>query len=177
MIHPMRTRLAILALGTLGTLGGCQNPSATLVHAGRDPLPDLAAPAEPLARDGAAVTLDGTPAASAAPARTTTLDRSAWATVTVSQPRGQVEVQPTYYSLFEGFSNDARATGRYPTTATALATHGEGQTALQDGVAQPAIGIFWLASVPGQLIVSPPWTVRDQPDARAVEWLPPERKD
>lgn len=172
----MRTSLAILALGTLA---GCQNPSTTLVHAGRDPLPDLAAPAEPLPRDGEAVTLDGAPAASAHTPRTTTLDRSSWATITVSQPRGQVEVQPTYYSLFEGFSKDARATGRYPTAATALAYHGEGQTALQDGVAQPAIGIFWLATVPGQLIVTPPWTVRRQPDADAtdVQWLPPARKD
>lgn len=176
----MRSQLAILALAALGTLvalGACQNPSTTLVHAGRDPLPDLAPAGEPLPRDGGAVTLDGAPAATTAAARTTTLDRSAWTTVTVAQPRGQVEVQPTYYSLFEGFSKDARATGRYPTTSTALATHGEGQTALQDGLAQPAIGIFWLATVPGQLIVAPPWTVREQPAPDAVEWLPPARKD
>lgn len=170
----MRTPLAILALGSLAA---CQNPSTTLVHAGRDPLPDLAEAAEPLPRDGGAVTLDGAPAASASGARTTSLDRSSWSTVTVAQPRGQVEVQPTYYSLFEGFSSDARATGRYPTTATALATHGEAQTALQDGVAQPAIGVFWLATVPGQLIIAPPWTVRAQPAPDAVEWLPPPRKD
>lgn len=170
----MRSQLAILALVALGA---CQNPSTTLVHAGRDPLPDLVPAGEPLPRDGAAVTLDGAPADSAAAARTTSLDRSSWTTVTVAQPRGQVEVQPTYYSLFEGFSKDARATGRYPTASTALATRGEEQTALQDGFAQPAIGIFWLATVPGQLIVAPPWTVREQPAADAIEWLPPARKD
>lgn len=170
----MRIPFAILAVGTLAA---CQNPSATLVHAGRDPLPDLAAAPAPLGRDGEAVTVDGTPAADLAAARTTTLDRSSWSTVTVAQPRAQVEVQPTYHSLFEGFSDDARATGRYPTAATALATHGEGGTALQDGFAQPAIGIFWLATVPGQLIVAPPWTVRDQPSADSIEWLPPASKD
>ena len=164
---------AIIALG-----GGCQNPSATLVGAGNAPLPDLADAPAPLGRDGGPAKLgpeEGAPVD--AGVRTTSLDRTGWPRTSVRQPRGQVEVQPTYYSLFEGFSKDARATGRYPTASTALATRGEEQTALQDGFAQPAIGIFWLATVPGQLIVAPPWTVREQPAADAIEWLPPARKD
>jgi hypothetical protein len=120
------------------------------------------------------VTLDGTPvAAGAQPApSTTTLDRSSWGSVTVNQPRGQVEVQPTYYSLFEGFSKDPRATGQYPTTATALKDHGESNTALADGGAAPVIGIYWLATAPGRILFLPPWTVRHQPEGDSIEWLP-----
>ena len=163
------------ALGALFLLAaGCQNPGTTLVHAGEDPLPDLEPPAAaPLARDGGAVSLDGSPAALLPPAGagTSSADRARWRTVTVAQPRGQVEVQPTYYALFEGFSEGPRATGRHPTEKDALRTGEERASALADGVAQPAIGILWMASVPGQVIVLPPWTVRRQPDG--IEWLPP----
>lgn len=170
----MRTdRVAILAIALLAA--GCQNPSATLVHAGTDPIPDIAGHGDAaLPRDGGPVTLDGTPvAAGAQPApSTTTLDRSSWGSVTVNQPRGQVEVQPTYYSLFEGFSKDPRATGQYPTTATALKDHGESNTALADGGAAPVIGIYWLATAPGRILFLPPWTVRHQPEGDSIEWLP-----
>jgi hypothetical protein len=171
----MRTAASILPATclALAVAGGCQNPSHTLVHAGPDPIPDIEpATAEPLPREGGAVTLDGTPVAKGAKTApsTTSLDRSAWATTTVVQPRGQVEVQPTYYQLFEGFSGDPRAVGAYPTTATALHTNNESPMAVEDGFAAPVIGMLWLASVPGQLIVMPPWTVRRQPNG--IEWLP-----
>lgn len=169
----MRTTAAILLLAA--ATAGCQNPSATLTGAGERPLPDLAPAGEPLARDGVAVTLDGTPVARGDAAeragRTTTLNRSGWAANEVVQPRGQVEVQPTYYALFEGFSGDPRATGRFPTAADALAIHGEGPSAPADGAAQPAIGIFWLAAMPFHAVLVPPNTVRREP-AGSVEWLP-----
>lgn len=163
------------ALGTLSLLAaGCQNPGITLAHAGEAPLPDLAPPAAvPLARDGGPVSLDGSPAPRLAGtgAGTSSADRARWRTVTVVQPRGQVEVQPTYYALFEGLSGGPRATGRFPTEQDALRTGEERDAALADGVAQPAVGILWLASVPGQVIFLPPWTVRRQPGG--IEWLPP----
>jgi hypothetical protein len=171
----MRTTAAILLLAA--ATAGCQNPSATLAGAGERPLPDLAPAGEPLARDGVAVTLDGTPVARGDAAeragRTTTLDRSGWAANEVVQPRGQVEVQPTYYRLFEGLSGDPRATGRYPTTATALQTHDEAPAALADAAVAPVVGIGWLVIVPGHVVVVPPWTVRRQPGADGIEWLPP----
>lgn len=163
------------ALGALASLAaGCRNPGISIAHAGASPLPDLAPPSEPpLARDGGPVSLDGTPAfrGSSTGAGTASRDRASWRTVTVAQPRGQVEVQPTYYSLFEGFSGGPRAAGRYPTPQDALRTGEERDAAVADGIAQPAVGIFWLASVPGQVVVLPPWTVERQP--QGIEWLPP----
>lgn len=167
---------AITLLTSALAVAGCQNPSATLTHAGDDPIPDLATTQfVPIPRDGGPTTLDGKAfVASAPPAPTaTTLDRSAWAETTVHQPRGQVEVQPKYYTLFEGFSKDPRATGAYPTTATVLATGGESNTAVQDLAAQPFIGIYWLATTPGQIVFMPPWfTVRREP-IDGIEWMPP----
>jgi hypothetical protein len=158
---------AIIALG-----GGCQNPSATLVGAGNAPLPDLADAPAPLGRDGGPAKLgpeEGAPVD--AGVRTTSLDRTGWPRTSVRQPRGQVEVQPTYYALFEGFSGDPRASGRFPSAADALAIHGEGPSAPADGAAQPAIGIFWLAAMPFHAVLVPPNTVRREP-AGSVEWLP-----
>ena len=66
---------------------------------------------------------------------------------------------------------DARAEGRYPTAATVLAVHGEGATAVQDGLAAPVVGIFWLGTVPFHLVAMPPNTVVHQPSG-AIEWLP-----
>jgi hypothetical protein len=123
-------------------------------------------------KDGGAVALDGSPVATLPAPSTTTLDRREWPTQTVHQPRGQVEVQPTYYRLYEGNAADPRANGSYPTVATALATGGGRPTAVQDMAAAPLVGIFWLAITPGQVIVLPPWTVRRQPEGEGVEWLP-----
>lgn len=161
-------------LVTVCVISACQNPSATLTHAGEDPVADLApARLEPLGRDGTATTLDGTAVARGTrlTPSTTSLDRANWQSTTIRQPRGQVEVQPTYYKLFEGFSSDPRATGQYPTVASALGTRGEANTALQDLAAQPVIGIFWLATVPGQVIFLPPWVTVRQP-VDGIEWLP-----
>lgn len=168
----MRPAIAILLLAAAG---GCQNPSATIVGAGDRPLPDLAPQDPPIARDGGAVTLDGSPVASASsvPGRTTGLDRSAWTATEVLQPRGQVEVQPTYRPLFEGLSGDPRATGRYPTASTALAVHGEAPAAPADGVVAPLAGIGWMVIAPGHVVVVPPWTVRREPAGDGTEWLPP----
>lgn len=168
-IH-IATALCLVA----GLASGCQNPGVTLAHAGDHPLPDLApTAAAPLPRDGGAVNLDGSPAdvRTRSPGGTTSAGRAAWATVTVAQPRGQVEVQPTYYQLFPGFADGPRSHGRYPTTQDVLRTGEERDAALADGAAQPAIGIFWLATVPGQVLVLPPWTVRRQPEG--IEWMPP----
>lgn len=167
-------RTALPAIAALAVAAGCQNPSTSVVGAEPGALPDLR-PAEvaPAQRSGSATRLDGSPVASGTNvARSATdIDRSAWQPVAVEQPRGQVEVQPTYYRLFEGFSEDARARGRWPTAATALATHGEAGTAVQDGIAAPVIGIAWLAGVPVQLVLMPPNAVRHQPDG-GLEWLP-----
>jgi hypothetical protein len=167
-------RTALPAIAALAVAAGCQNPSTSVVGAEPGALPDLR-PAEvaPAQRSGPATRLDGTPVAPGTEvARSATeIDRSGWQPVPVAQPRGQVEVQPTYYRLFEGFSEDARAQGRWPTAATALATHGESGTAVQDGFAAPVIGIAWLAGVPVQLVLMPPNTVRHQPDG-GIEWLP-----
>jgi hypothetical protein len=164
---------ALLAFAMLSMLPGCQNPSATLVHAGVDPLPDLAPAREAeLSRHDGVSTLDGTPAPAMPAPSATSLDRTAWSTVTVNQPRGQVEVQPTYYRLYQGNPDDPRANGSYPTTATALRTGGGRPTALQDMAAAPVVGIFWMVIAPGHVIVVPPWTVRRQPDG-GFEVLPP----
>ena len=77
-MHPARNAL-ILFTATLAATG-CQNPSATLTHAGDDPIPDLAAPAfVPIARDGGPTTLDGKAFVASDPTApsATTLDRSA----------------------------------------------------------------------------------------------------
>ena len=166
---------AIILFTVTLVAAGCQNPSATLTHAGDDPIPDLATPEfVPIPRDGGPTSLDGTAfVASAPPAPSaTTLDRSSWGETTIHQPRGQVEVQPKYYTLFEGFSNDPRATGAYPTTATVLATGGESHTAVQDLAAQPAISMFWLATTPGQIIFMPPWVTVQREPIDGVEWMP-----
>ncbi|RLS49396.1 MAG: hypothetical protein DWH89_01470 [Planctomycetota bacterium] len=173
LMHPACNAI-ILVTVTLAAVG-CQNPSATLTHAGDDPIPDLATPEfVPIPRDGGPTSLDGTAfVASAPPAPSaTTLDRSSWSETTIHQPRGQVEVQPKYYTLFEGFSKDPRATGAYPTIATALSTGGESHTAVQDLAAQPAIGMFWLATTPGQIIFMPPWVTVQREPIDGVEWMP-----
>ena len=195
--HPAPLRLlpAALGAGTLALLlAGCLNPSTTLTHAGKDPLPDLApasqedlarpahtprpvavgepeSPTPPASRSAtAAVDLDGAPVTTM-PARSVTgLDRSGWQEQVVLQPRGQVEVQPGYFHLFEGFGTDPRVTGAYPTTASALGVR-QNTTAVQEGLAQPPMGIFWLLVAPGAAIVQPPWTTVRAPD-REVEWLP-----
>ena len=166
-------RSFLSALLALTALAGCQNPSTSIVGAEAGALPDLRPDEATAPSASGPVRLDGTPVAAGTPMdRTaTTLDRSSWQACEVVQPRGQVEVQPTYYRLFEGFSQDARAQGRYPTAATALAVHGEGQTAVQDGLAAPVIGIFWLGTVPVHLVAMPPNTVVRQPSG-AIEWLP-----
>jgi hypothetical protein len=144
------------------------------VGAGDAPLPDIAdARAAELGRTGPAVTLDGAPVDRTPAPETTSLDRSAWQPVAIDQPRGQVEVQPTYYKRFDGGQDDPRARGDYPTIATALRTGGGRPTAVQDGFASPASGILWLVAVPGQIIVLPPWTIERQPTADGVQWLPP----
>jgi hypothetical protein len=155
------------------SVAGCRNPGVTLTGAGDDPLPDLApARGTEVSRHDGVSTLDGTPAPSMPAASATTLDRSGWATVTVEQPRGQVEVQPTYHRLHEGDPRDPRANGSYPTVATALRTGGGRPTALPDMAAAPAAGIFWMAIAPGHVIVVPPWTVRREPSG-GFEPLPP----
>ena len=170
---------ATLALGCIAaaaafSAGACRNPSATLVGAGEAPIPDIADPrAGELGRQGEAVTLDGTPVARTPAPETTSLDRSGWQAVTVDQPRGQVEVQPTYYKRYDGSPDDPRARGDYPTVATALHTGGGRPTAVEDGFASPASGLLWLVAVPGQLIVLPPWTIERQPADDGVQWLPP----
>jgi hypothetical protein len=192
---PPRPRPAAIGAGALALLlGGCLNPSTTLTHAGKDPVPDLApaaqedlatpahaprpvpagepeTPTPPASRNAAvAVDLEGRPVTTM-PARSVTgLDRSGWQEQVVLQPRGQVEVQPGYFHLFEGFGTDPRVTGAYPTTASALGVR-QNTTALQEGLAQPPMGIFWLLVAPGAAVVQPPWTTVRAPD-REVEWLP-----
>jgi hypothetical protein len=163
-----------LAIAAALAAGACRNPSATIVGAGDAPLPDIAdARAAEFGRTGPAVTLDGAPVDRTPAPETTSLDRSAWQPVAIDQPRGQVEVQPTYYKRFDGGQDDPRARGDYPTIATALRTGGGRPTAVQDGFASPASGILWLVAVPGQIIVLPPWTIERQPTADGVQWLPP----
>lgn len=164
---------ALAALAAVAAVAGCQNPATGVVGAEAGALPDLRTGAETEGTAAGPVRLDGTPVAAGATIDRSiaTLDRSSWQPIEVVQPRGQVEVQPTDYRLFEGFSQDARAQGRYPTAATALAVHGEGQTAVQDGLAAPVIGIFWLGTVPIHLVAMPPNTVLRQPEG-AIEWLP-----
>ncbi len=164
------------ALCACALLAACQNPSTTLTHAGKDPLPDLAPTSHPDDGDAAgttagAVDLAGNPVKELPPPSIASLDRSDWDATTIHQPRGQVEVQPWYYSRFEGFGQDARVTGAYPTTATALGVRGGVPTAVQEGLAQPFIGFFWLAAVPVQVVAEPPLTTVRTPD-RQVEWLP-----
>ncbi len=167
------TAIAAALAAALVALTGCQNPGISIVGSEPGALPDIHPDAtEELSRDGGAVALDGSPVASLPAPSTTTLDRREWPTQTVHQPRGQVEVQPTYYRLYEGNAADPRANGSYPTVATALATGGGRPTAVQDMAAAPLVGIFWLAITPGQVIVLPPWTVRRQPEGEGVEWLP-----
>jgi hypothetical protein len=162
-----------LAIAAALAAGACRNPSATIVGAGDAPLPDIAdARAAELGRTGPAVTLDGAPVERTPGPETTSLDRSSWQAVAIDQPRGQVEVQPTYYKRFDGGQDDPRARGDYPTLATALQTGGGRPTAVQDGFASPASGILWLIAVPGQIIVLPPWTIERQPAADGVQWLP-----
>lgn len=163
---------APLAVALLA-LAGCQNPGISIVGAEAGALPDIHADQTPeLPREGDAVALDGSPVTAMPAPQTTTLDRSGWPTREVHQPRGQVEVQPTYYRLYEGNAADPRANGSYPTVNTALATGGGRPTAVQDMAAAPVVGIFWLAITPGQVIALPPWTVRRQPTGDGVEWLP-----
>lgn len=167
------TALRTLAVAAALAAGACRNPSATIVGAGEAPIPDIAdARAGELGRHGEAVTLDGAPVARTPAPETTSLDRSGWQAVTIDQPRGQVEVQPTYYKRFDGSADDPRARGDYPTIATALSTGGGRPTAVQDGLASPASGILWLLAVPGQIIVLPPWTIERQPTTDGVQWLP-----
>lgn len=168
-----RTARRAAAAAALLTAAGCQNPSATLVGAGTDPLPDLApVRGTEVSRHDGVGTIDGTPAPALPAPSATTLDRSGWATVTVDQPRGQVQVQPTYHRLAEGNPDDPRANGSYPTVATALRTGGGRPTAIRDMAAAPAEGMFWMLIAPGHVIVVPPWTVRREPGA-GFEVLPP----
>lgn len=171
----MRAAATISALALLAPLAACQNETNSLTHAEPGALPDLRAatvPSDaPMAASGP-VDLDGRPVTGPAAGTTTTLDRSAWATTAVNQPRGQVEVQPWYYQRFEGYGTGPRTTGAYPTTATALGTRDGAGSTVQEWVAAPAIGVFWIAATPAQVIVLPPLDTVRAPD-REVEWLPP----
>lgn len=171
----MRAAATISALALLAPLAACQNETNSLTHAEPGALPDLrtsTVPSDaPMAASGP-VDLDGRPITGPAAGTTTTLDRSAWATTEVNQPRGQVEVQPWYYQRFEGYGTGPRTTGAYPTTATALGTRDGAGSVVQEWVAAPAIGVFWIAATPAQVIVLPPLDTVRAPD-REVEWLPP----
>jgi hypothetical protein len=168
------TAFRCIAAAAALAAGACRNPSATIVGAGEAPIPDIAdARATELGRQGDAVTIDGAPVERTPAPETTSLDRSGWQAVTIDQPRGQVEVQPTYYKRFDGSPDDPRARGDYPTIATALRTGGGRPTAVRDGFVSPASGILWLVAVPGQIIVLPPWTIERQPANDGVQWLPP----
>ena len=167
------TAFRCIAAAAAVSAGACRNPSATIVGAGPAPLPDIADEGtQELGRHGEAVTLDGAPVARTPAPQTTSLDRSGWQAVAIDQPRGQVEVQPTYYKRYDGSPDDPRVRGDYPTIATALNTGGGRPTAVKDGWASPASGMLWLLAVPGQILVLPPWTIERQPTADGVQWLP-----
>ena len=149
---------ACAAAAAVAVSCGTQNSTNTI--AGAPPLPALVP--------------DPPSSVPAQPAPSVTgLDRRNWPVTAVEVPRGQVEVQPTYYKRFDGSPDDPRARGDYPTIATALNTGGGRPTAVQDGFVAPASGILWLVAVPGQIIVLPPWTIERQPTNDGVQWLPP----
>jgi len=170
----MRATAHITALAALAALAGCQNETNSLTHAEPGAMPDLRAPVassdQAMAATGP-VDLDGRPLTGPATGTTTTLDRSGWTTMAINQPRGQVEVQPWYYQRFEGFGTGPRTTGAYPTTATALGTRDGTGSVAQEWISAPAIGIFWIAATPAQVLVLPPFETVRTPD-RDVEWLP-----
>ena len=170
----MRAIAHIPVLAVLATLAACQNETNSLTNAEPGALPDLrAATASSDAAMAASgpVDLDGRPVTGPASGTTTTLDRSGWTTLAVNQPRGQVEVQPWYYQRFEGYGTGPRTTGAYPTVATALGTRDGAGSAVQEWAATPAIGVFWIAATPAQVLVLPPLETVRAPD-REVEWLP-----
>jgi hypothetical protein len=174
MTDRMRAPAHITALAALAALAGCQNETNSLTHAEPGALPDLREATTSSDRAMTAtgpVDLDGRPLTGPATGTTTTLDRSGWAPMAVNQPRGQVEVQPWYYKRFEGFGTGPRTTGAYPTTATALGTRDGAGSVAQEWISAPAIGIFWIAATPAQVLVLPPLDTVRAPD-RDVEWLP-----
>ncbi len=73
--HAARAGWRPLLVASAVLLSGCLNSSTTIVHAGDDPIPDLAP-----------VTVHDNPEVG-----TSTLDRSTWPLITVNQPRGQVQ--------------------------------------------------------------------------------------
>ena len=67
------------------------------------------------------------------------LDRRNWEVVTVSVPRGQVEVQPTYVENLDLATGVARDNGTYPTISTALEGDSTTSSVFFDGIIEP----FW----------------------------------
>jgi hypothetical protein len=155
-------------------LAGCQNETNSLTNAEPGAVPDLRR--QVVSSDAAmaasgAVDLDGNPVVGKPARSTTTLARDGWAVQQLDQPRGQVEVQPWYHDRFEGFGDDARVRGDYPTTATALGTRGGVPTAVQEWWYGPVQRIFWIAATPVQAVAQQPLETVRTPD-RDVAWMP-----
>lgn len=67
----------------------------------------------------------------------TGLNRRDWTLTLIAVPRGQVEVQPTYGRNLHLASGPARATGIFPTVATALETGASTNSLVAEGAVQP----------------------------------------
>jgi hypothetical protein len=152
--HVRTASLATLAAIAAPLLGACgtQNSTNTLIGAGEEPLPALAANPPSSIPAEATTSVDG-------------LDRRNWPITTVDVPRGQVQVQPSYSENLIMASGASRDAGGYPTTSTALEGRSDGLSVLAEAGAQPFWSAGWVM-VGGPIrmaIGEPPWAVQRNP--------------
>jgi hypothetical protein len=131
---------------------GSQNSTNTLIGAGDQPLPGLAA------NPPSSIPAQASPSIAG-------LDRRNWPVTAVEVPRGQVEVQPTYSENLYLAQGSSRDLGSYPTPATALEGRSDGLSLLAEAGAQPVWSAGWVM-VGGPIrmaIGEPPWSVQRNP--------------
>jgi hypothetical protein len=87
------------------------------------------------------------------------LDRSHWATQTITIQRAQVEHGPTYRTAIPIIASSARASGKWPTVRSAISTDVDGANALADCALEPLGAAVDVALLPFSMIVQPPGTV------------------
>ncbi|MCE9619014.1 MAG: hypothetical protein K8R92_03795 [Planctomycetes bacterium] len=145
----------------LSMLGGCQNQTNTLTHAGDDPTPDLKSP------------MPSTAAAKPSPASLRGLDRRNWETQQVDAPRGQVQVQPNYSEPLVLNGTASRDGYLFPNAHDSLYLSSSVGAAAMEGAAQVVWpGILIVISPVRMAVGEPPWLTVEQP-LMAVGVLPP----
>ncbi len=100
------------------------------------------------------------------------LDRRNWDVVTVSVPRGQVEVQPTYSENLELATGTARDAGTYPTITTSLQGKSTTSSVVFEGLIEPLWPTVLFIAAPVRM-VGGEWPMQTKREPKAKFELVP----